>query len=750
MPIEDQPTSDAAFVDSMPESKPAKHSDPYENNPQDRPPGDMPPADGANSSHVGAEPHFDDPLANLQNEAWLVQKAEEIYTDSTDYLDSNITNSWEVNLSHFHNEHSADTAYARKDWRRSRVFRPKTRAITKAQEATLAVAAFATQEFVNIEAEDPQNPQQVVSADINKHILQYRLDRRLPWFQTVIGAFQDTKVYGVCISHQYWDYQKDTRWEPAFDDFKEPIFDEVTGEQMGYEVPVVRADKLCIDNVAPENFRFDPMADWRDPVNTSPYLIYMRPMYAGEVQTRMRQTGPDGKPVWLHHSRAAITASQREKYDRTRQAREGDRRVDPINEQNSNEFTTVWAHMNIIRIAGDDYVYWTLGTMLLLTKPVLLTKEYPHLDIGERPFTLGKTTIETHRNYPAGDIQQSAGLQREINAIANQRMDNVKLVLNKRYYVRRGSQVDLDALVRNVPGGGVMMNDPEKDVKTVDTRDVTSSSYQEQSLLNVEMDELSGNFSQGDAQNKRNPSDTALGIAELSGSANAVQDYSIRIFMETWMEPALRQAVRLIQHYETDEVILNIATSQSKEWQRFGASELTDELLRQDLTVRVNLGIGNTDPVRRVERLTYAVDRVGGLPGMAARMKTTDIGNEIFGALGYKNSSRFFMSDEEFQQMQAEQGEQGPPPEVAAKMRELDIREKDNQARDAREQRNIEYDREIKMAELALKREMTLEQMYAKLGIDREKIATTRDTVAIKEHVKMAQIGMKQAAGGKP
>jgi hypothetical protein len=68
-------------------------------------------------------------------------------------------------------------------------------------------------------------------------------------------------------------------------------------------------------------------------------------------------------------------------------------------------------------------------------------------------------------------------------------------VLNKRYKVKRNAQVDVEALTRNVPGGS-QMNDPEKDVIEMPTIDVTGSSYQEQDRLNVDFDELTGNFSQ--------------------------------------------------------------------------------------------------------------------------------------------------------------------------------------------------------------------------------------------------------------
>src|SRR5690606_15846510 len=167
-----------------------------------------------------------------------------------------------------------------------------------------------------------------------------------------------------------------------------------------------------------------------------------------------------GQAAWRQYTLGQILAARRDPYDRTRQAREGEKRVDPnaAGKDLGNEFTTVWAHLNIVKTNGEDIAYWTLGTDLLLTEPRLLRELYPWLREGERPFVIGTSTIETHRNYPDGDVGQGAPLQEELNAVVNQRMDNVKLVLNKRYHVRRGSQTDLDALMRNVPGGGVMMN----------------------------------------------------------------------------------------------------------------------------------------------------------------------------------------------------------------------------------------------------------------------------------------------------
>jgi hypothetical protein len=720
----------------------------YSRNPNQLPPGDSPEGGGA----IGSPDDTGDgdtedgqSTSMIGREAWLIAKAHEIYTTSTDYVDANITNTWEVNLAHFNNQHAPNTTFRKQSWRRSRVFRPKTRAITKTAEAALTVAAFSTVDVVDIQAEDERDPMQVASASINQHILQYRLDRRMPWFQTAVGAYQCTKVYGLCISHQYWRYEADTDYEPAFKD-DGSLMTDTDGTPLGYEVPIVRKDELVCDLVAPENFRFDPMCDWRRPCETSPYLLYMMPIYAGEALEKMESLDrKTGKPQWKPYNLGQILATRRKNYDRTRQAREGRERIDPADEQHGNAYTTLWAHMNIVKVNGTDMVYWTMGTELLLTDAVPLKEAFDWLEEGERPFVVGFSTIEAFRNYPAGDVEQSSGLQEEINQVANQRLDNVKLVLNKRYYVRRGSQVDLDALVRNVPGGGVMMNDPEKDVKTVNTPDVTQSSYVEQDKLAMEMDELVGNFSQGTAAGS-DGAKQAVGNTQMAGqTAGSMSDYALRIYFETWMEPVLKQLVKLIQMYENDDVILGIAANKSKLMLRFGISDITDQLIRQDLMIRVNVGMGNTDPIRRVERLIFGLEKTAALPKMAERLKSDRVADEVFGSLGYKDATAFFMTDEELKQKNEEAGDQTPP-DIKLKMRELEVRSEDNKMRHQRELMSLDMTAQQGWARIALEKEMTLEKLYLTLGLEKEKDQTKRQIAATSENNKTASLTLAKGS----
>jgi hypothetical protein len=391
--------------------------------------------------------------------------------------------------------------------------------------------------------------------------------------------------------------------------------------------------------------------------------------------------------------------------------------------------------------------WWTLGTQLVLTDPVPLTEMYPHLQPGERPFVVGFSVVEAHRNYPDGDVAQIAPLQEEINSIANQRLDNVRLVLNKRYFVRRGSQMDLDALMRNVPGGGVMTNDPEKDVQVINTPDVTSSSYQEQDRLSQDLDDLVGGFGQSSIAAGGKQMDRAGSMDVLQGAAGAIQDYGIKIFFETWMQPVLRQLVRLEQMYETDHTVLAIAAKSTPLWQRYGTDIVTDEILQHNLSVTINVGIGNTDPVKRVQKLTFGVTQVVQLPDMQRRVKSMEIADEIFGSLGYKDASRFFMNDQELTEHMKTTPPPPPPPEVAVKMQELQQRGKEADQRNQRETVAAQQNHDWRMKQLDATDHLGHAKLADNVGIQAGKNKTQRDIAAAKEANRLAEINMKRADG---
>lgn len=643
--------------------------------------------------------------------------ARDAYEDSTEYVESSLKVQWERNERAFQNRHQSGSKYLSEQYKgKSRLFRPKTRTNIRQAEAALAQSMFANENVLSVESTDDSDPASKASADINKEIMQYRLTQPspkigIPWFVTCIGAVQSAQKYGVVISKQWWEYK--TRTETTL----EPVIDEETGMPIidgegqplftERENEIVITDKPHADLIEVENVRIDRGADWTDPINSSPFVILLHPMYIHEVESRMNRSDPKtGQAPWKTVPRAGLfSASNRHNWDSTRTQREGNREDSKESEISIQEFQIVWVHENFVTWDDREWVYYTAGIHHLLSDPVPLEEAYPHCDDGARPITMGCVIIEANKCYPSGKPQLTEGLQAEANEIVNMRLDNVKLALNKRYIVRRGKQVDLRSLLRNVSGSVTLANDPETDIKVLDTRDVTASSYKEQDRINADFDDIAGGFSAGTVQTNRSLNETVGGMEMIAGSGNMLQELDLRTFIETWAEQTLGQVLKMIQMYETDETIIALAGKKAQIYQRYGVSTITDELLKKKLTCKINVGIGATDPDRKLNRFLTGAKAIGELlgPSILQQANVEEIVKEIFGALGYRDGKRFFNFD-------------GQDPMVKMLMQQLEELQK------SLDRKELDSETKVKVAEIGAMAKIMAQKMEGETELQKEGI----------------------------
>ena len=161
-------------------------------------------------------------------------KARSAYRSSINYFNSNFRKTIEDSIRAFNNQHPSDSKYNAPAYdKRSRLYRPKVRSVIRKNEAAAAAAFFSNMEVVSLTASDQTDKTQIVSADVMKQLLQYRLTKSIPWFQIVLGGLQDAQTVGAVIGHAYWH------------------FDEEKG-----------IDRPCVDLIPIENFLFDTSASW--------------------------------------------------------------------------------------------------------------------------------------------------------------------------------------------------------------------------------------------------------------------------------------------------------------------------------------------------------------------------------------------------------------------------------------------------------------------------------------------------------
>lgn len=582
---------------------------------------------------------------------WLTL-VRDAYRSSTDYLEASLKRQWEKNMSHFRSRHAPGSKYYSEAYRyRSKIFRPKTRSAVRKHEAAAAAAYFSTEDAVHIKPEDDTNPEQIMSSEINTGVMNYRLEHSIPWFMTCVGAYQESMNIGVVISYQHWSFKEKT---VKTDDTNQE-YQEFEQQEETY----IAEDKPCIELRPVENIRIDPGSDWTDPINTSPYLIDMIPMYVIDIKAKMASDDiKTGEPAWRELTDGQILSASRQQYDSLRQVREGsERRDSKENYEEIKDYQIVWVHRNFIKIDDEHVMYYTLGTEFMLSDPKPIEEVYRR---KTRPYVMGISQIEAHRTYPSAMTELGEQIQNEANEIANTRIDNVKLAINQRLYIRRGADIDFTALMRSAPGAGILMDDVNQDIKPEQVGDVTSSSYAEQDRLNSDFDDIIGGFSAGSISSNRQMNETVGGMDLLSNEANKIEEYQLRVFNETWVEPVLNQLLDMIREYETDETIIAIAGKKSKTATEFGIKEFNWQMMQAPMTLRVAVGFGATNPQKRIEKLSIGLRTVGEfLPGLIQTLDAEAVVNEVFGALG-SDGSRFFkdLREDEQQDPQVQQLQQ--------------------------------------------------------------------------------------------
>jgi len=572
----------------------------------------------------------------IDKDPWL-KKANSAYDTSTTFSNTNWRKQWENNLRMFQSRHVQGSKYNTEAYKyRSKLFRPKTRSAIRATEAAGAAAFFSSMDVVSIQ-EVGQSPEQKAGAKLIKELLSHHLaQKEMHWFLTIIGGLQDAQKMGVVASYNYWKHE----------------------DREGAK----KIDHPCVELYPVDQVLFHPGANWIDPVNTSPYLIRKIPMFIQDVKENeeFEDCSEDElQQALIDYNDLSSTRNRNQ--ESPQQAK-----VEHID-----DFSMVWVHEVILRQKGRDIIYYTLHTVKRLTKPKSLDSVYWH---GERPVTMGFYIIESHRAMPPGTPELGEQLQKEGNEIVNTRQDNVKLALNKRYLVKRGAQVNLRSLLRNAAGSATIVDNTADDVRELEWNDVTRSSYEEQNRIDVDFDDLVGNFSGGSVKNNRSMSETVGGMNMIQSAAGQLTDYGLKTFSETWYEPTISQVAKLIQYYESDRTVIGVAADKAEIWEEI--QQVTEELMKSDLLITVDIGVGTSNPGFRLERLISGVGAVTKIMAEAPpNMDIEEVVGEIFGYLGYKDGSRFFTEGEE--KLQIEQLMQ----EIQRLTQELESKEQDNKAK---------------------------------------------------------------------
>lgn len=211
-------------------------------------------------------------------------------------------------------------------------------------------------------------------------------------------------------------------------------------------------------------------------------------------------------------------------------------------------------------------------------------------DYNRAPIVIGNAFPESHELYGKSLPEIVEGLQKETNAIRNQRREAVALALRKPILVNRGAGIDLMGLVNRRIGGVILGDDiSTSSVRELDISDPTSSSVQEQMRTDQDFFEttsvspnLLGMPTSGD--------ETATAVTSHVANANKKIQQVIKNLAATLFLPTFRMLLRLEQEYESDEFI-ELVTGRVLGWGFAQDDAPPRQFIQGDFDLTCNLGM---------------------------------------------------------------------------------------------------------------------------------------------------------------
>lgn len=572
----------------------------------------------------------------------FLRAVSEIESQDLTYQSSNTRRAWIRSYKAFRQQHFDGSKYTSSEFsNRSKMFIPKTRGAVRKDLAATSASLFGSLDSITCLAGNEADAKQRASAALVKELVNYRTDRNssqvsIPWFHVALGARQTSLLAGVCLSKQSWrlDLARDKKAQPSSDGSGKPAW-------------TIKTNRPDIQLIPPENFIIDMTADWTDPAQSAAFIVIKWPMQIEEIKRRQQHpTDP-----WRQIEESVLMAStESTKTDASsiRRAREdGSDRLDRT--QTGQKFGVVWVYETYIKTGGEDWTFYSIGSKHLLTDPRPVDEVYPEQG-GQRPLQLGYGSFEAFSIFPMSPVESWQPLQQEANDIRNLTMDAIKQIVQPVSKVRRGRQVDLLQLKKRAHGTAIMVQDRD-DVTWDRPPDIPASVELLRRHLDIDFDELAGQQNYGTVENNNALGRTLGGLKLAAGAANAVQEFDIRIWIETWCEPVLSQVVKLVQFYEDDATILGICGERAGLVQKFGVNEIDDDLISGNVSIRVNVGLGAGDPQQRLSKFNSAVTVAMPLLSLDPKFKSGEkqinadaVMEEVFGAAGYRDGGKRFIT----------------------------------------------------------------------------------------------------------
>lgn len=257
-------------------------------------------------------------------------------------------------------------------------------------------------------------------------------------------------------------------------------------------------------------------------------------------------------------------------------------------------------------------------------------------DLGVTPITIGMVFPESHSMEGRSLPWQIEDLQKETNAIRNQRREAVALKLRQPLLIQRGANVDLLALARRKFGSTVQGDDiSENAIRELKLDDPTITSMQEMARTDQDLYEADSVApSRVGAPSSGNT--TATETATTETNANKKAKFVITNLSYTLYIPAMKKLLALVQVYGSDEWLAKI-TGQQLGWGMPDDGVPMLDMIQGEIDLTVEMGISKQ---QQLNQLFLLMDR--GTQANAAGQQLVASGTAPAESVRFINTPKFF------------------------------------------------------------------------------------------------------------
>ena len=206
--------------------------------------------------------------------------------------------------------------------------------------------------------------------------------------------------------------------------------------------------------------------------------------------------------------------------------------------------------------------FWTDDGRLITManrKALLRVSENPY-DHGQKPFVRIVDQLVEGEFWGIGEIEPLEGLQDELNAITNQRIDNLRLILNRMFGVNETAIADMDEL-ESRPGGIVRITGdrmPSEVIYPIEFSDVTGSAYEETREILDLGERVSATSAYQTGVSSDTLADTATGTAIIQEQGATRYALKTTLMEMMGLKDLGRQYGSMIQQFTTEERVVRI------------------------------------------------------------------------------------------------------------------------------------------------------------------------------------------------